>query len=117
MRPLAVSGGEAVGKRQGELRDGVGTGLGDVVARDGHGVVVANAVIDVVLLHVAEDGVILRHEWKAFFDQVLVKEFGAEPLTVTNGQHVRVRFAPQTMSRASVLAEINQQCPALWSLS
>ena len=72
--------GEAVGKRQGELRDGVGTGLGDVVARDGHGVVVANAVIDVVLLHVAEDGVILRHEWKAFFDQVLVKEFGAEPL-------------------------------------
>ena len=47
--------GEAVGKRQGELRDGVGTRLGDVVARDGHGVVVANPVVDVVLLHVAHE--------------------------------------------------------------
>ena len=47
--------GEAVGERQGELRDGVGTRLSDVVARDGHGVVVANAVVDVVLLHVAHE--------------------------------------------------------------
>ena len=27
-----------------------------------------------------KDGAVLQHEWKAFFDQVLVKEFGAESL-------------------------------------
>ena len=37
------------------MRDGVGTRLSDVVARDGHGVVVANAVVDVVLLDVAHE--------------------------------------------------------------
>ena len=47
--------GEPVGEREGELRDGVGARLSDVVARDGHGVVVANAVVDVVLLHVAHE--------------------------------------------------------------
>ena len=47
MKPLASVSGE--------LGDGVGARFGDVVARDGHGVVVANAVVDVVLLHVAHE--------------------------------------------------------------
>ena len=47
--------GEPVGECQRELRDGVGARLSDVVARNGHGVVVANAVVDVVLLHVAHE--------------------------------------------------------------
>ena len=39
-----------------------------------------DALTDFPYENETEDGAILRHEWKAFFDQVLVKEFGAESL-------------------------------------
>jgi hypothetical protein len=45
--------GEAVGQGEGELADGVGAGLRDVVAADADAVEVADLLVDEVLLHVA----------------------------------------------------------------
>jgi len=47
--------GEAVGQREGELRERVRPGLRDVVAADGDGVEVPHAVVDEPLLDVAHD--------------------------------------------------------------
>ena len=55
-----------------------------------------DALTDFPYENETEDGVILRHEWKAFFDQVLVKEFGAEPLDGHKWATCPCAFAPQT---------------------
>ncbi len=52
-REVGLDEGEAVGEREGELRDRVGAGLRDVVARDRHRVEVLHLAIDEVLLDVA----------------------------------------------------------------
>ena len=52
-REVGLDEGEAVGQREGELRDRVRPGLGDVVAGDRHRVEVAHVVVDEVLLDVA----------------------------------------------------------------
>ena len=46
---------ETVGQREGELGNGVGPGLGNVVARDGHRVKIANIVVHKILGNVAHD--------------------------------------------------------------
>src|SRR6185369_6280322 len=51
-REVILHEGEPVGKGEGELADRVGPCLGDVVAADGHRVVVANLLFDEVLLDV-----------------------------------------------------------------
>ena len=52
-REVVLDDGEAVREREGELRDRVRPGLGDVVAGDRDRVEVAHLVGDEVLLHVA----------------------------------------------------------------
>ena len=52
-REVVLDDGKTVGEREGQLRDGVRPGLGDVVAGDGYRVEVAHPLIDEVLLHVA----------------------------------------------------------------
>jgi hypothetical protein len=52
-RQVVLGDGEAVGEREGELRDRVGAGLGDVIPGDRHRVEVAHAPLGEVLLHVA----------------------------------------------------------------
>ena len=44
---------EAIGKREGQLRNRVGTGFGDVIAADGHAVEITHLVIDKILCNVA----------------------------------------------------------------
>ena len=52
-RQVVLHEGEAVGQGEGQLADGVGPGLGDVVAADRDGVEVPHLVVDEVLLDVA----------------------------------------------------------------
>jgi hypothetical protein len=52
-RQVILHKGEAVGEGEGQLRDGIGARLGNVVARNGDRVEVAHLVGDEILLHIA----------------------------------------------------------------
>jgi hypothetical protein len=75
-RQVILHEGEAVGQGKGQLADGIGPRLGDVVAGNRDAVEVAHAVVNEILLHVAhqpqgkfggEDAGVLR---LVFFEDV-----------------------------------------------
>ena len=53
LREVGLDEGEAVGEREGQLRDRVRAGFGNVISRNAHRIKIANLLFDKVLLNIA----------------------------------------------------------------